>query len=78
MKYLLLIALTSTLFANTSQTYHTNFCKANPYHDSCVSQALGGKDTIKKERKRENHNYYELDDYRTSPSQDMDDMRESL
>ena len=80
MKLLLTLALLLTFSLSAeSGTYYTNFCKANPYEPECVSHALGGRDTTEKERRREyRDDYYELDDYRTSPSQDMEDMRESL
>ena len=79
MKLLFIALLITFSFSAESGTYYTNFCKANPYEPECYSNALGGTDSLERERKREyKDNYYELDDYRTEPGQDMEDMRESL
>ncbi len=79
MKYLLIMITLVTLMNAEESSYHDNFCKENPFASRCVPEALGGTDNIKKERRREKHNdYYELDDHRNYPGQDMEDPRTTL
>ena len=80
MRTLMLLAfLTSITFSSESGSYYNNFCSENPYEPECYSHALGGTDSLEKERAREHHDdYYDLDDSRDSLGQDMEDPRESL
>ena len=57
-----------------------NYCKEHPTDKKCVPEALGGKDNIQKERKREKFDEYHGSDYdsRQYPSQDLDDPRTTL
>lgn len=63
---------------------YERYCKENPFDSECVSEALGGDDNIKKERAREiaddywEYPPYYYEDTRETPSEDLDDPRESL
>ena len=85
MKKLFLILGITLLATNLSadNTPYQNFCKENPFAKRCVSPALGGTNSLEKERKRERRDEYRDSPYtghdiRTRPGQDLDDPRESL
>lgn len=80
MKKTILILFTLGVTLLLSGNRYDNYCREHPFDKKCVSEALGGKDNIKKEREREHFDEYWGDDYdsRQYPSQDLEDPRESL
>ncbi len=72
--FLLLISL-----AMAEPTNYEKYCEVNPLEPRCYSEAIGGTNTLRKERRREirDEHKYDFDD-RQYPSQDLDDPRESL
>lgn len=80
MKRLLLIAMLVTVTLSAEgPSYYANYCKEHPFAKKCISDSLGGKDSINKERHREKRDDYRYtNDTRQHPGQDLDDPRESL
>lgn len=80
MKKIILILFTLGVTLSVAGDRYDNYCKEHPMDDKCVPEALGGKDNIKKERKREIFDEYWGSDYdsRQYPGQDLEDPRESL
>ena len=79
-KLYLLLALGGFLYADYIMlTPYQAFCKENPTAAACNYVAIGGTDTLSKERKREiKDDYHYSNDGRLYPSHDLEDPRESL